>query len=137
MTFLSKLVYSKVGKVKHELTKPLLYTTKILPSSIKTAEEFLITVPVGFPTDGASIPRLVWTLVGSRFSGLHVEPAVIHDFLYAIHLYSRKKADLIFLEALKSCGVSLWKRQIIYRAVRIAGHWAYHRHDNDVENVGN
>lgn len=41
-----------------------------------------ITVPYFFLSDGASIPRLLWTLVGSPWSGDYVQAAVVHDYLF-------------------------------------------------------
>ena len=134
--FKTELRYEKTDKRKHKLLEPLLYVTKFFPVHVKTGNDFLITIPRGFVTDGASIPRLVWTFVGGPFSGKYVKPAVAHDYLYAVHLYSRYKADLIFLEAMKSCGVSLIKRELMFLAVRVGGRKSYHIQDNDPENVG-
>lgn len=84
-----------------------------------------------FLTDGASIPRLCWTLIGGPLTGLYQEAAVIHDWLYCVHMVSRKKADQIFLEAMKISGVNRVKRNLMYAAVRIGGSAAYHSHDHE------
>jgi hypothetical protein len=39
-----------------------------------------VTVPVGFVTDFASIPRVFWSLL--RPDGVYTYPAIVHDFLY-------------------------------------------------------
>ena len=84
----------------------------------------MITVPVGYITDFASIPRLCWRLIGHP-AGKYGKAAVIHDFLYSSHRYNRKRSDEIFYEAMGVSGVVLWKRKIIYRAVRMFGMFAW------------
>ncbi len=41
------------------------------------------TVPNGFQTDGASIPRPLWFLIGSPFAPESIQAAVLHDYLYS------------------------------------------------------
>lgn len=41
-----------------------------------------ITVPNGFISDGASIPKFLWSIVGSPWSGKYTQAAVLHDWLY-------------------------------------------------------
>jgi len=81
----------------------------------------LITVPAGFVTDLASIPQLFWNLLPPF--GKYTEAAVVHDWLYRNHLYSRPTCDAILLEAMQLCGVNWFQRQLIYRNVRAFG-WA-------------
>src|SRR5947207_3005769 len=38
------------------------------------------TAPNGWIIDGASIPRFLWTLVGSPFTGSYRRASVIHDY---------------------------------------------------------
>jgi hypothetical protein len=93
-----------------------------------------ITVPAGFVTDLASIPRLVSGLLPP--DGPWAKGAVIHDFLYATAgtgvfggkrwitrpaNYSRKEADDVFAEAMKVLGVPAWRRSVIHAAVRLGG----------------
>ena len=79
----------------------------------------IIRIPAGFLTDLASIPPPARWLIPKL--GKHAQAAVIHDFMYRIHLYDRKKCDKIFLEAMKVLKVPLWKRMVMYRAVRMFG----------------
>ncbi len=57
----------------------------------------LVTVPIGFKTDFASVPRLplVYWLVGGRAR----YASCVHDFLYNKSGVSRKDADAVFYEA--------------------------------------
>jgi hypothetical protein len=101
-------------------------------------DEEMIVAPAGFTTDGASIPWWGWLIVGPPMTGRYVEAAVIHDFLYVNHDYSRARSDEIFLEAMKVCQVTKWKRRLMYRALRIARKASkiYHSHDEEPQNIG-
>ena len=80
-----------------------------------------IEVPEGFITDGASVPRAFWNIFDPF--GDYFEAAVIHDFLYsaANHEWDRLEADDIFKEAMYNVGIPWYRREIIYRAVRLFG----------------
>ena len=51
--------------------------------------------------------------------------AVVHDYLYATRgldgRYSRAQADAIFRRALGELAVPLWKRTLLWAAVRLGG----------------
>jgi hypothetical protein len=83
----------------------------------------LITVPAGFQTDLASVPRLplVFLLAGDCAR----EAAVVHDYLYSTHEVDRATADAVLLEASAATGVPWWRRQLMWAGVRLggAGHW--------------
>ncbi len=93
----------------------------------------LITVPVGFYTDFASVPRLgiVYAILGDRAH----EPAVVHDFLYYMGKTTRKMADDILLEAMEVMNLPWWQRWPIYAGVRAGGWvaWNTHRKNHDGE----
>lgn len=78
-----------------------------------------ISVPEGFETDFASVPRIFWTILPP--DGEYTQAAVLHDYLYNTKKFSRKYSDDIFLMAMEALGVALWKRNIMYRAVRMFG----------------
>lgn len=81
-----------------------------------------IDVPMGFETDFASVPRGLWNIFPP--DGPWTQAAVVHDWLYntrGMHVRTRKACDVIFLEAMTALKVPLWKRQLMYRAVRIFG----------------
>lgn len=108
-------------------------TLKMLPSGrewqlvlplIYLADDYTaISVPAGFVTDLASIPRLFHSLI--PVNGPHSPAAIIHDYLYNVQDRPRSAADAIFLEAMKTCGVGWIKRSAMYSAVRSGGwlHW--------------
>jgi len=84
------------------------------------------TIPKGFRTDGASIPRLFWRIIGHPFEPKVARAAVVHDYLYSKEcdlVMDRKKADRAFRNILKSDGVGVIKRNLMYFGVRVGG-WA-------------
>ena len=78
----------------------------------------VIKIPKGFITDGASIPRLFWSLIGGPW-GKYGYAAIVHDFILREKLYPLKKADYIFYEAMGVLGVPKWKRWLMYIGVRV------------------
>ncbi|GGL35547.1 DUF1353 domain-containing protein [Caulobacter rhizosphaerae] len=91
---------------------------------IHTASGAQIDVPEGYVTDFASIP----TAVRGVFPpfGRHAKAAVLHDWLYLIgETGQRAFADRIFLDAMADLNVSLARRTVMYRAVRLGGGGAY------------
>jgi hypothetical protein len=88
--------------------------------------EEIITVPEGFITDFASVPRIFWLVISPVDK--HGKAAVIHDYCYYYTPYSRKVADLIFSEALKVLHVKPWKVFCMYHGVRIGAGYAWWKH---------
>lgn len=84
-------------------------------------------IPAGFVTEGASIPKWLWSLVGSPFAGDYIEGAIIHDYLYWLALTkkqpkgTRKEADGIFLQTMLYYGTSEREAKLKYWAVRMFG----------------
>jgi hypothetical protein len=97
--------------------------------------EGTITVPPGFVTDLASIPRLASSIYPP--DGPWVKAAIIHDYLYGTAgvgiwkthgpsisratPYTRAEADDVLREAMENRGVGIVKRNVIWSAVRVGG----------------
>lgn len=88
-----------------------------------------ITVPAGFVTDYASIPKPLWSFASPH--GSYSEAAIVHDYLYWTQSCSRLQADNIFLIAMKEANVGAFKRWAIYRAVRGAGENSWNANTRD------
>ncbi len=88
-------------------------------------EKTTYTVPAKFVTDFASVPRFFWAVIPK--TGKYTKAAVLHDFLYWQKDVSRKHADIVFLAAMKDCGVGFFTRKAMYYAVRVGGHLTYRR----------
>lgn len=82
-----------------------------------------IEVPAGFVTDFASVPHGLWNLEPPL--GDAGKAAVVHDWLYFTRglggRYTRAQADGIFRQALRVLRVPLWKRSVLWAAVRLGG----------------
>jgi Protein of unknown function (DUF1353) len=117
--FLTPLVVKQVsdtandGRGLWELTQPLVYMSSYTGG--------VITVPAGFQTDFASVPRIpiAFLLCGDTAS----MPAVLHDWLYtAPHpVPDRAVADAIFKEAALGEGVPAWRVCLLWLGVRLGG----------------
>lgn len=92
------------------------------------------TVPVGFYTDFASVPRIgvIYAMLGDTAH----EPAVVHDWLYYSALVPRDMADNVLLEAMGVIDLPFWRRWPIYWGVRLGGWYAWndHRKKGDSQN---
>ncbi len=86
-----------------------------------------VDVPVGYITDGASIPPFVYSIIGGPWSGNYIEPAIVHDWNchLAKTVEDRKVADARFLVGMKILKVALWRRRIMWRAVRAQAYILY------------
>ena len=74
--------------------------------------------------DGASIPRVLWTIVGSPYTGCYRKASVVHDVACedAETKKDRKKADKMYFFACRRGGCSLAEAIVQYLGVRI-GAW--------------
>ena len=90
-----------------------------------------VHVATGFVTDFASVPRLLWWALPKW--GLYGNAAVIHDWLYWDQKRTRKEADQVMFEAMEVLKVPQIKKNLIYRAVRMFGGWAWKRNKWDKE----
>jgi len=77
--------------------------------------------PKGYVTDGASIPRVFWSLAGAPFDGQYREAAVIHDMYCDTKSEPWQDVHRIFYYANRAAGVSELKSKILYSAVVAGG----------------
>lgn len=109
-----------------------LYTRKLLSNGGRGTWEIMLplslddlpftqiwTVPTGYITDYASVPRWPFAYWLAGDSG-HAS-ATIHDFLCDDKSVPRKIANDVFARALKAEGVPAWRRIIMVAAVRLYG----------------
>jgi hypothetical protein len=83
-----------------------------------------VVVPTGYPTDLASIPRFAHSFMHPASKHIRAA-AVIHDYIYT-HLckeLTKAQADAVLREAMGHvvCPAPMWKRNIVYLAVRVGG----------------
>ncbi len=131
MPFLNKTLLVRTGNgLDDELLEPLVFERE---------DKSVVRAPTGATTDGLSVPRCLQNVIpatgGDWFSG------VLHDAAYRNQLeiqvqgyggfawskagFTQSQSDDLILEALKSQGVSLPMRQIIFHALRMFGGFAF------------
>lgn len=98
------------------------------PSSEQGRKYQSVTVPIGFVTDFASIPRIFWSLL--KPDGLYAYAAVLHDYLYWTQEQSKDAADDILKLGMEEFGVSSSVVSTIYSAVHLFGKSSW---DQDVK----
>lgn len=106
------------------LNESFTFYTKLAPPAMHESivgenGVWTITVPMGFETDFASVPKAFWSVAPPI--GKHSKAAVVHDFLYAFNVGTRKWADEVFIEAMQVNGVRRTRRWLYYYAVRAFG----------------
>ena len=113
--FLTKLEVEKLKGNNWQVLSALKFQSRKLNK--------VVEVPAGFVTDFASVPRLpiVYLLAGDTAH----EAAVVHDYLYQMHLVGKAKADAVFLEAMRASGVPKFRRWLMYMGVKVGGFSAY------------
>lgn len=79
----------------------------------------IYTVPEGFKTDMASIPRGLWNIFPK--AGRWDRAAVVHDWLCVQKTMPSPEVHALFKRALQACGVGKIKRNLMWSAVRIFG----------------
>lgn len=81
-------------------------------------------VPPGSKTDGASIPRALWSIAGSPFTGNYLRAAVIHDRFCESKYRSWKATHDVFHEAMIASGVDKKQALLMWAAVyRFGPRW--------------
>jgi hypothetical protein len=112
MPFITELTVTERSDGMWELSNDLVYQGKI--------DTF--TIPKGFLTDFASVPRLFTWLVPR--SGQYTKCAVLHDWLLETQAVSRCDADGLFRRTMREIGVAVLRRRVMWAAVRVAGGFA-------------
>jgi len=94
---------------------------------------YALTCPKGMHTDGASIPRFFWRIIGSPLMGKYRRACIPHDAGYKGVLVVRNAdgtqltvgrlwIDTMFHRLMLEHGVRRWRAQLMYRAVRYFSH---------------
>lgn len=105
---------------------------------------YRLEIPEGYECDGASVPRILWSISDLTPDGVVRGPATIHDRIYenkgrvaglsvlengnwsnSIRVFTRKEADQLFRVYMKAAGVNKTTRRRAYWAVRIFGYFAW------------
>jgi hypothetical protein len=85
----------------------------------------IYTVPAGFKSNFASVPRVLQLLFSKR--DVYSAASVLHDYLYTSKEISREKADLILKEGMLVLGSSKTSAYLFWLAVRLFGWSAWNK----------
>ena len=82
----------------------------------------LFTVPIGFASDGASIPAALYSIIGHPFSGTLLFSCLVHDALCrAPHAFAQRVVSRWFYHDLRAHGNGRWRAGVMWAAVRWFG----------------
>ena len=82
--------------------------------------------PVGSVTDGASIPRYLWSIMGGPFEGQYRNAAVLHDVAYSEHNRPWQDCDRMFYYAMRCSGVNeVEAKTMFYALFKFGHHWKF------------
>jgi len=94
------------------------YTPTVVDSiRFRDSKGVLWEVPSGFTSDGASIPRVLWSSLGAPLTGKLRFSAVLHDYYTNERTRSAEDVNSMFLESLRSSGVEPATTKVLYEAV--------------------
>lgn len=94
-----------------------------------------IEVPVGFLTNGASIPRIIWIFLSPTDPDI-LYASYVHDLLYALQgripgrILSKLQCDQIIRELMIAIGAPKWKANVVFTALLLFGYPAWIRNDD-------
>lgn len=89
-----------------------------------------VHVPLGFTTDFASTPSILWSIMGGAW-GKHGNAAVIHDWLYYSQTRPKHEADNIFHEGMLVSGCNKVHAWLMWKAVSWFGAHAW-KHNEEI-----
>ncbi len=78
-------------------------------------------VPRRGVVDGASIPRVFWSVIGGPWDGPYREASVIHDWYCAVRVMPWKQTHRMFYDAMRTSNVPEAQARLMFLAVRYAG----------------
>jgi len=80
--------------------------------------------PAGSRVNGASIPRVFWTIIGAPFDGKYRNASVLHDVAYDEKTRPWEEVDRMFYNAMRCSGVgALTAKTMYYSLYRHGRHW--------------
>jgi Protein of unknown function (DUF1353) len=84
------------------------------------------SVPAGTRVDGASIPRALWSIIGSPFTGKYREASIIHDYYCTTKSRHWKAVHRVFLDGMLAQGVGNVQAKLMYISVyRFGPRWDF------------
>ena len=81
------------------------------------------TIPAGFKSDGASVPRFFWRVVFPPGDHRAMRAAFAHDYVYRMHPagWTKAEADRMFYDLLIQGGIPWYRAKEAYLGVKLFG----------------
>lgn len=91
-----------------------------------------LVVPIGFASDGASVPRFFWRYVFPPGDVHAMRAAFLHDYVYRTHPkgWTKKMADTMFLEVMLEDGCKKSSAKKAYYGVKFFGYPSWRKGGN-------
>ncbi len=137
-----KLVYAEQPAVKAVDTKNSVTLKEWRMMFSIDGVMYWLIIPAGFVFNGASIPRLLWTLLGLAPHGVMDGPALPHDFIYQFQgklpagslktlkdnvpvdsnrIITRSEADTLLGQLCEYFNINGYRSWMVWAGVRIGG----------------
>lgn len=106
----------------HEIVKPFFLTNRLIVNIVELSFNLWVVVPLGFKSDGCSIPWVFRLILGCKHHPQYVTASIIHDWLVEnpqVIDYNRRLASEIFYTVLVQEGVSKFTAWLMFAGVEI------------------
>lgn len=104
-------------------------TWQLVEDLVYKGQDQLFTIPAGYVTDFATVPPFMRWLVETY--GPYTRAAIVHDWLISEEIPARRvtsrDADGIFRRIMREEGTPMFKRWIMWAAVRVAAQFNHGR----------
>ena len=111
MNEVKRPVLKPYSKDRFELVEPYSVTMPIFKSQL--LEEITVEVPKGYRTNGANVPRILWSIFPPN-SPEYLSAVIAHDYLCDAKLYAL--ADEALKQIMTNLSVAKWKIYCFYYA---------------------
>jgi hypothetical protein len=91
------------------------------PFSYRDSNGKLWTAPARAKINGASIPRLLWVLVGPPYVGLYRQASVIHDHYCEARTETWQETHWVFYDGCLAAGMPRYKALLMYATLYVFG----------------
>ena len=113
-----RLVFPRQGNRAHaQLLAPLVW---------QDLDGATFTVPHGYVSDGASIPKLLWSVFGGPFDGAYIRAAILHDWQCSQRVQTSTQVHERFYRSMRADNVRWVIARSFYCAVLTWGpQWTF------------
>lgn len=111
-----------IGFNPHEIVKPFFLTNRLIVNIVELSFNLWVVVPLGFKSDGCSIPWIFRLILGCKHNPKYVVASIIHDYIVEnpqVVDYNRKLSSQMFYNVLLKEKVNKYLAYVLYLGVEI------------------